>query len=439
MASKKKYQDIDELFRSRLENITAIPGAAVRDDLMKKVSFREFFRFNPASFNVYYLAVAAVSIAAVLVIFFSDMPYQSSGGGEADNTVIAPGNRYIPVFSDSAAYHTGDTAAVATESRDYRKGGPLSGKTSGRQAVKGVADMPVRNSSDPVPAGLQPVREVKISMGDSLTLVPGNPVSSFTISPQAGCGPLNVRLHSTSVNYSKLTWHSGDGRSSENADIEWVFNKPGGYTIILTASDNEGRSHQSSAEVTVYPRPHARFDVMPGHPGDNDREIILYNYSTEFLTSRWDFGDGVSSLLNEPSHKYSSGGSYRIVLSVSNEFGCTDSVSVKHVVSSGSFDIVFPNAFMPNKNGPTGGYYSSRSDEAAFVFHPEYEGVSDYHLTIYSRTGMLLFESHNLNIGWDGYFKGRLCEPGVYIWRARGRYANGEQFLKSGDVTLLKF
>jgi hypothetical protein len=107
--------------------------------------------------------------------------------------------------------------------------------------------------------------------------------------------------------------------------------------------------------------------------------------------------------------------------------------------STGSHNIVFPNAFIPNKNGPTGGYYSPRSDEAAFVFHPEYEGVSEYHLVIYSRTGAVLFESRNLNIGWDGYYKGQLCEPGVYIWRARGRYANGEQFIKMGDVTLLRF
>jgi phosphoketolase len=43
-----------------------------------------------------------------------------------------------------------------------------------------------------------------------------------------------------------------------------------------------------------------------------------------------------------------------------------------------------------------------------------------------------------VNFGWDGYLKGQLCEQGVYIWKVRGTYKNGEPFVKMGDVTLLK-
>jgi len=50
----------------------------------------------------------------------------------------------------------------------------------------------------------------------------------------------------------------------------------------------------------------------------------------------------------------------------------------------------------------------------------------------------LIFETNDINIGWDGYFKGQLSNPGVYIWKVRGNFRNGEPFTKMGDVTLLK-
>jgi hypothetical protein len=52
--------------------------------------------------------------------------------------------------------------------------------------------------------------------------------------------------------------------------------------------------------------------------------------------------------------------------------------------------------------------------------------------------GIQIFESNDINIGWDGYNNGQLCEPGVYIWKVRVKFRNGEPFTKMGDVTLLK-
>jgi hypothetical protein len=106
--------------------------------------------------------------------------------------------------------------------------------------------------------------------------------------------------------------------------------------------------------------------------------------------------------------------------------------------SGSEYFIEFPNAFIPNPGGPSGGFYSSKSDEVAQVFHPTFSGVSDYQLKIFSKLGILIFESNDLNIGWDGYFKGQLSNHGVYVWKVRGNFRNGESFIKMGDVTLLK-
>ena len=58
---------------------------------------------------------------------------------------------------------------------------------------------------------------------------------------------------------------------------------------------------------------------------------------------------------------------------------------VSNAFSGSEYFIDFPNAFIPNAQGPSGGYYSSKSDEAAQVFHPSFSGVSEYQLKIFSK------------------------------------------------------
>jgi gliding motility-associated-like protein len=64
--------------------------------------------------------------------------------------------------------------------------------------------------------------------------------------------------------------------------------------------------------------------------------------------------------------------------------------------------------------------------------------VKEYKLEIYDRWGELIFESNDVTIGWDGYFKGKLCKSDVYIWKAKGKFYNGSSFNKAGDVTILQ-
>lgn len=56
---------------------------------------------------------------------------------------------------------------------------------------------------------------------------------------------------------------------------------------------------------------------------------------------------------------------------------------------------------------------------------------------IYNRWGELVFESDDINRGWDGYIKDRLASQGVYVWKVKGKYLNGENFVFAGNVTLL--
>ena len=58
-------------------------------------------------------------------------------------------------------------------------------------------------------------------------------------------------------------------------------------------------------------------------------------------------------------------------------------------------------------------------------------GATDY------RWGELIFQSHDINIGWDGYIRGSLAAQGVYLWKVTLVYKNGSPDSLAGDITLL--
>ena len=119
---------------------------------------------------------------------------------------------------------------------------------------------------------------------------------------------------------------------------------------------------------------------------------------------------------------------------VSTLKGCFDTANV---VIDTKADVIFPNAFTPNDLGESGGYYNVNSLDND-IFFPRTSGVVEYSLQIFNRWGELIFESNDIKQGWDGYYSGKLCETGVYVWKARVKMNNGYLFRKMGDVTLLR-
>ena len=130
-----------------------------------------------------------------------------------------------------------------------------------------------------------------------------------------------------------------------------------------------------------------------------------------------------------------------MTLTVTSKDGCIDSANLATPVrvdwKIGTID--FPNVFKWNETGPTGGAWRPGAyPEMDFVFRPFYENVTDYKLQIFNRWGTLIYESHDLYKGWDGYSRdGELAVQGVYVWKVSGRYADGDYFDKVGDVTFL--
>ena len=131
---------------------------------------------------------------------------------------------------------------------------------------------------------------------------------------------------------------------------------------------------------------------------------------------------------------------YPVTLHAYTDEGCYHSYELLpgiRVIPAGG--LRFSNVFRPNLSGPTGGDVTQLPrDMVDMVFYPVVkEYIDNYKLQIFNRSGVLIFESNDINIGWDGYYKGQLCMQGVYVWYVEGNYASGKPYRKVGDITLL--
>ena len=96
-----------------------------------------------------------------------------------------------------------------------------------------------------------------------------------------------------------------------------------------------------------------------------------------------------------------------------------------------------PNAFTPDQGGPDGGSYDLNS-YSNDVFFPITKYVTKVQMMIFNRWGELIFESVDIDIGWDGYYRGKLCQQDVYAWKIKLTYADGKEITKVGDLTLVR-
>lgn len=89
--------------------------------------------------------------------------------------------------------------------------------------------------------------------------------------------------------------------------------------------------------------------------------------------------------------------------------------------------IYIPTAFTPDGDG--------RNDE----FLPVYNGdISDYEMVIFTRSGGKVFESKNINFGWDGKISGSQAEEGAYFYAIRYSDSNNKPREQFGQVILYR-
>lgn len=433
--------NVRELFRRKLDGAEIIPDPSVNARLMRKLARREFIRFNPARFNAYYLGGIMAAVLTAGILFFSD-----KGNSNTQNNLS--GTNVTEKVSGIKVFDVPEASVIIRDQKEQQNviAGENSVKTRQNTNSVVIADRKVleKEGDNIAPAGISNSIPKNNILNDSSTeseklldrKVKGDAI--IEVSALSGCVPLKLHFNVAVSSFDSCSWNFGDGGYSDKKSPDWIFDLDGEYKVVLNLFRDGKLQETSSTVINVYPRPQARFEITPEEAVIPDDEIRFLNYSANAIKYKWSFGDGTTSGLFEPTHRYSRFSNYNVKLVATSEFGCSDSLIVMNAFSGSEYFINFPNAFIPNAEGPSGGFYSNKSDESGQVFHPTSSGVTDYQLRIFSKFGILIFESSDVNIGWDGYYKGQIANPGVYIWKVRGNFRNGEPFVKMGDVTLLR-
>jgi gliding motility-associated-like protein len=242
-----------------------------------------------------------------------------------------------------------------------------------------------------------------------------------------GLGSLFRDSSTVSVgNIVQWTWQFGDG--SPTVPIRHpthTYTNQGTYNVALTVSSNYSCSASITKLVTINPQPNAEFG-MTNNPSVAQEPVYFSDFSTPTASITnwyWTFGDEGYSSANAPTHSYASAGIFTITLTVFDANGCSDTTSK-------TIEITLlpqvPTAFTPNNDN---------NNDLLFVKGGPFEKMR---FRVYDSWGVLLFETTDQTIGWDGRFNGIEQPVGVYVWTLEADMYNNRQVKKNGDVTLIR-
>lgn len=159
------------------------------------------------------------------------------------------------------------------------------------------------------------------------------PVASFTGSPLSGCSPLIVSFQDLSTgNPTSWSWDFGNGNTSVLQNPTASYFTPGTYTVRLTATNANGSNTLTRTQyITVYEPPIVDFSAN-NRSGCFPLRVQFSDLSTPGagntnVSWNWDFGNGNTSTLQNPQAVYITAGSFTVTLRVTNDKGCTRTIS----------------------------------------------------------------------------------------------------------------
>jgi gliding motility-associated-like protein len=257
---------------------------------------------------------------------------------------------------------------------------------------------------------------------------------SFTANDSAGCPTLCIQFNNTTPNTGSLRWDLDDNSVSSSPNPTHCYSNTGSYSVSLIVTDNNGcvGSLTKNNYITVYPVPTASFVATPQPTTILNPTINFTDLSQQNIVNwNWDFGytDNTTSSLQNPSFTYGATGSYPVQLTVSNIYGCTAYTS-DTVVIKPDYAIFVPNSFTPNGDGLND------------FFIPQGVGINSeyYHLYIFDRWGILIFESTDTAKGWDGKVKDSQLSAQIdtYVWKVITQDVDYRKQKYIGHVNLLR-
>lgn len=173
-----------------------------------------------------------------------------------------------------------------------------------------------------------------------LTIGNNPPVAAFTGAPLSGNYPLTVAFTDQSTNGpTSWSWTFGDGGTSTLRNPSHQYTAAGTYTVALTATNAYGSNTLTKTGYITVSAPPTNPPVaaFTGTPtsGTIPLTVAFTDQSTNTPTSwSWTFGDGGTSTLQNPSHVYTTAGTYTVALTATNAYGSNTLTKTGYITAS---------------------------------------------------------------------------------------------------------
>jgi gliding motility-associated-like protein len=184
---------------------------------------------------------------------------------------------------------------------------------------------------------------------------------------------------------------------------------------------------------TIAPRLTGSLDFSYLFASQAEFQANLVGYAVKFSPQAtwnfevisWDFGDGNSSAVLNPSHRYAKKGTYLVTLKVLDTAGCLNQASQEIQVLDYYLEI--PNVFTPN------------GDQLNDTFFPKFRFVRNLQLQVMNLWGELIYRSQGQeDPGWDGFVSGQKAPEGVYVYTLRYQVPDGSTITSSSTFFLAR-
>jgi gliding motility-associated-like protein len=189
-------------------------------------------------------------------------------------------------------------------------------------------------------------------------------IGKFDFDATSDCNQLSVQFIDKSTGTPAITgwqWDFGDGQTSTLANPPHTYQSLGKYPVTLTLTNNDGTCAFIKKDAINFSIPIPDFSLTKPGFCVNER-INVRNKSFNGVAYEWDFSGRISNDI-APQTSYSSVGSYPVTLSVTDQYGCTRSVTKPNFIPVGkpvaSFDVInksgecppFSTLFQDNSTG----------------------------------------------------------------------------------------
>ncbi len=217
------------------------------------------------------------------------------------------------------------------------------------------------------------------------------------------------------TNATSYLWSDGSTASS-------VTFTPTVDTVISVSANNFCDTLNISKNIIVNTNP-----IITALPDTsiiiNESVVLTITGGDTTFSYIWSPPDGLDCATC-PQPSASPTGTTTYLVNVTDTNGCvaSDFVTITVLIP----DLFIPTGFSPNGDGINDVVFVRSLDIKTMVFQ------------IFDRWGGLVFETTNQKNGWDGTYKGKKLDFGVYVYKFEATLLSGKKITKSGSITLFK-